>query len=112
MIIKKDWFLIPALWDKAEEYTEIIWQSEHLRLERIISCGHISPPDFWYEQEEDEWVMVISGEGAITWDNGEISHLKAGESLLIPRKKKHRVSYTSINPPCIWLALFAPHKEG
>lgn len=112
MMSKENLFFIPNDWDKVDEYTEIIWQNEHLRLERIISCGHTSPQGFWYEQEEDEWVTIIAGEGEITWDNGEASYLKAGESIFIPRKKRHRVSYTSDNPLCIWLALFASHKEG
>ena len=112
MIIKENWLLLPEDWDKKEEYTEIILQNEHLRLERIISSGHISPEGFWYEQDEDEWVMVMAGEGEIIWENGEVSLLKGGESLLIPRKKRHRVSYTSTNPPCIWLAVFAANKEG
>ena len=31
------------------------------KIERIVSRGHASPEDFWYDQEENEWVMVVKG---------------------------------------------------
>ena len=27
-----------------------------LRIERIVSEGHVSPEGFWYDQDEPEWV--------------------------------------------------------
>lgn len=103
---KADFLQMPEGWDRKEEYSEIIWQNEHLRLERIISCGHVSPQGFWYEQTEDEWVCVLQGEGEIEWANGSKTLLTSGEYVLIPAQKKHRVSYTGRKPECIWLALF------
>lgn len=77
---------------------------------QIVSFGNTSPTDFWYEQTEDEWVVVLSGEGEIEWVNGEKLKLKQGDSIFIPSYKKHRVSYTSKNPPCIWLAIYGQIK--
>ncbi|MCK6390610.1 MAG: cupin, partial [Azonexus sp.] len=33
-----------------------------VRIERIVSTGQSSPPGFWYNQDEGEWVMVLQGE--------------------------------------------------
>ena len=104
---KANFWQMPEDWDRKEEYCEIIWQNDHLRLERIISCGHVSPIGFWYEQTEDEWVFVLQGEGEIEWADGTKTLLKSGEYILIPAQKRHRVSYTTKTPECIWLALFA-----
>ena len=106
--IKDDFLVIPKDWDRHSEYTEIILAGDDWRLERIISCGQISPKDFWYEQSEDEWVMVIQGMGEIMWEDGSRCLLNKGEYVLIPKICKHRVSMTSVDLECIWLALF--HK--
>ena len=106
--MKADFFAIPREWDRQAEYTEIILAVDDWRLERIISCGQVSPDKFWYEQSEDEWVMVIRGKGEIMWEDGSRCVLNAGEHVLIPKMCKHRVSMTSAEPECIWLAFF--HK--
>jgi len=92
----------------TEEVTEILLQRPDLRVERIISTGQASPPGFWYDQEEDEWVSVVQGEAALQWEDGNRTELGAGDWVLIPAHKKHRVEHTSSNPPCIWLAIFMP----
>ena len=103
---KSDLLKLPKNWDGVEEYTEILLSGENWRLERIVSRGHISPPGFWYEQTEDEWVMVIQGTGEIMWADGLRCVLNKGESVLIPRYCRHRVSMTSAETECIWLCLF------
>ena len=92
----------------TEEVTEILLQCPDLRVERIISTGQASPPGFWYDQEEDEWVSVVQGEAALQWEDGSRTELGAGDWVLIPAHKKHRVEHTSSNPPCVWLAIFMP----
>ena len=42
------------------------------RVERIVSRSHSSPPGFWYDQDEDEWVMLVRGTAALEFDGGEI----------------------------------------
>ncbi len=74
-------------------------------IERIVSRGQITPETEWYNQEKDEWVILLSGEARILFENsGEIS-LKPGDYLLIPAHQRHKVTYTSKSPECIWLAL-------
>lgn len=96
-----------------KEAEEILFTADNARLVRIKSVGHTSPEGFWYEQEEDEWVMVAGGVGEIEWSGGEKVRLEAGDCLFIPAFKKHRVSYTSDDPPCIWLAVYGKiNREG
>ena len=92
------------------EVSELLLQRPGIRLERILSTGQASPPGFWYDQAEDEWVAVLQGEGVLQWEDGRLTELRAGDWLLIPAHQKHRVECTSVEPPCIWLALFAPRQ--
>lgn len=91
---------------KNEEIVEILSQGKNIRIERIISSGQISEDDFWYDQPEYEFVMVLQGEAKILSENKEEQLLCQGDYLVIPPHKKHRVSYTSIDPKCIWLTVF------
>ena len=89
------------------EMTEILIQSETVRIERIVSAGHVTPAGQWYDQEEHEWVVVLQGEGKIQFE-GEADEvtLKPGDHLLIAAHQKHRVVATTTEPPTIWLAVF------
>jgi len=75
-----------------------------LAVERIVSHGHSSPEGHWYDQELDEWVMVLEGEAGLTYEDGERLVLGKGDSVLLPAHIRHRVEYTS--SPCFWLAIF------
>ena len=80
------------------------------RIERIVSHGHTSPEGFWYDQDEDEWVLILQGEARIGFPDGREIELKTGGCLLLPRHVRHRVAYTST--PCVWLAVFAGAFDG
>lgn len=88
-----------------EIFTDII-TSEKLRVERIVSKGHTSPNTGWYDQAENEWVIVLSGYGVIEFSNGDKVTLKQGEYLHINAHEKHRVIETSADEPTVWLAIF------
>lgn len=91
----------------TEELTSILAQTEHVRIERIVSTGQTSPNDFWYDQEETEWVAVLQGEGKLLFeDPQELIHLQAGDHITIPAHRRHRVKWTSEEEPTIWLAVF------
>lgn len=92
----------------TEEITEQLLRRKDVRVERILSGGHASPIDFWYDQDEDEWVAVLQGSAALQWSDGSITELVAGNWLLIPAHTKHRVERTSLTPACVWLAIFLP----
>jgi len=93
--------------DLSKEVVEILAQGKNVRIERIVSHGESSPKDFWYDQDQAEWIVVLKGEAKleIDGDNGSI-HLKVGDHLLIPAHQRHRVEWTMPNEPTIWLAMF------
>jgi cupin 2 domain-containing protein len=89
----------------ATEIFEPLHQSSNLLIERIISTGQITPIGQWYDQDCDEWVILLQGEAEIADEDGFCCQLKTGDYLFIPAHKKHRVTFTSQFPPCIWLAI-------
>lgn len=96
---------IPA--NLAQELVEVIASSTNVRIERIISSGHVTPEGQWYDQAETEWVILLQGEADILFA-GESSprYLKSGDFLLILPHHRHRVVRTSNVPNAIWLAVF------
>lgn len=87
----------------ADEHFETLLSHSGLRLERIVSHGHASPPDFWYDQTHDEWVALLKGQAELAFEDGEHLALRAGDWLLIPAGRRHRVAATG--PDTVWLAL-------
>ena len=91
----------------SDEIFEKILENNNVRIERIISKGHSTPKDFWYDQEENEWVILLKGSAEILFKNNSvIIHLKEGDYLNINSHVKHRVEYTDPNIETIWLAVF------
>lgn len=90
----------------SEELVSVLVDNQGVRIERIVSTGQTSPKDFWYDQDEAEWVVVLKGEGHVTYSEGTRHRLKAGDHLLIPAHQKHRVDFTSTDEPTVWLAVF------
>ena len=90
---------------QENENIEILYQDEKIRIEKIVSCGYFSPENFWYDQSEKEYIYIALGEGGLEFEKEKIT-LKKGDFYYIEPHKKHRVYYTSTNPPCIWICLF------
>ena len=88
-----------------EVFDDLITTDE-VKIERIISNGQTTPDGEWYDQDLDEWVALIQGEAALEYENGDVRRLVAGDHLLIPAHVRHRVVFTSNDPPCIWIAVF------
>ena len=88
------------------EIFEDIIITEKLRVERIVSKGHSSPESGWYDQSENEWIIVLSGYGVIEYENGNKVVLKEGDYLNIKAHEKHRVIETSPDAATVWLAIF------
>lgn len=87
----------------SEELTTILTENSIVRIERIISTGQVSG---WYDQAETEFVVLLEGSAVIEYENGDTAALSKGDTLLIPPHKRHRVSFTTSDPPCIWLCVF------
>ncbi|MGQ9642571.1 MAG: cupin domain-containing protein [Ignavibacterium sp.] len=90
----------------SEEIIETILTHNNIRIERIISKGQSSPEDFWYDQTENEWILVLAGKAMIKFEEESIITLHKGDYLLIPANQKHRVEWTDPEQHTIWLAIF------
>ena len=94
---------LPARLD-AEQIIALV-ANENLRIERIVSTGQASPPGFWYDQPWAEWVLVLAGSAGLLFeDEAEPRVLRAGDYLLIPAHRRHRVAWTDTEPT-VWLAV-------
>ncbi|KLV02152.1 cupin domain-containing protein [Photobacterium aphoticum] len=90
-----------------EELMEDLVSTSQMRIERIVSKGHTTPTDQWYDQEEHEWVMVVKGQGRILFEEGmrEVT-LNEGDHINIPAHQRHQVFWTAPDTETIWLAVF------
>ena len=92
--------------NNPDELFEDIISNPKIKLERIVSNGQSSPEGYWYDQEKDEWVILLKGSAGIKFESDEkIVELKQGDYLLIPAHCKHRVDWTDKSEATVWLAL-------
>lgn len=95
----------------ANEVTDTIVAAPGVRIERIVSVGQASPKEFWYDQPEAEWVLVLAGAARLRFeDELEARALAPGDCLRIAAHRRHRVDWTDPDRPTVWLAVF--YKEG
>ena len=95
---------LPADLDK--EVFEQLVASPNVRIERIVSIGHTSPEKGWYDQAQNEWVIVLQGEAVIAFEGDEEIKMQPGSYLNIPAHKKHRVTWTAKETETIWVGVF------
>jgi cupin 2 domain-containing protein len=87
-----------------KELVQTLIRAADVRIERIISHGHASPEDFWYDQPQHEWVIVLKGAARLQFEDGMIE-MKPGDYMNIPAHKKHRVDWTTPEEPTVWLGV-------
>lgn len=96
---------IPA--ELPDELFEEILAGKNFKVERIISRGHHCPEGFWYDQDENEWVILLQGSAGLSLEGREeFVVLHPGDCILISRHRRHRVEWTDPDQDTIWLALF------
>lgn len=78
-------------------------ETEQVKIERIVSHAQASPPDFWYDQPDDEWVLLLRGTATLEVEQGGTIELVMGSYLQIPKHVRHRVERTSED--AVWLAV-------
>ncbi|MBS1257614.1 MAG: hypothetical protein MAG551_00658 [Candidatus Scalindua arabica] len=89
-----------------EEIFETIIKTNQLKIERIVSHGHATRKGYWYDQDNDEWVIVLKGSAGLIFEgNRKEVIMKPGDYVNIPAHQKHRVEWTDANEETIWLAV-------
>lgn len=103
MLITKGNLLSALPADLSVERFEPLVITQHVTIERIISHEHASPANFWYDQTQDEWVLLAQGAAVLEFDNAPTLSLSVGDYVFIPAHQWHRVVSTA--PETIWLAI-------
>ncbi len=96
-----------------DEEITILAEFPGARIERIVSTGQASQPGFWHDQEQAEWVVLLSGAAGLLFE-GEATPriLRPGDYVEIPAHARHRVEWTDANEPTVWLAVHVGAKAG
>lgn len=96
---------IPA--ELPVEAIEVLAAGGRTRIERIVSKGHCSPADFWYDQDEEEWVLLLKGAARLRFAQGDrLVHMEPGSYVHIAAHERHRVEWTLEDAETVWLAVF------
>ncbi len=88
------------------ELTSEVLRSRFVRIERIVSRGQASPPEFWYDQAEHEYVVVLAGKASLKIEGQSELIFGPGDSLYLSPHTRHRVEWTDPQQDTIWLAVF------
>ena len=109
-----------------EEIIKILFKNENVKIEKIISTGQTTD---WQESNKNEFVILVQGNAEIEYYDNRICEdknfktnenimknlkntndmklqLGKGDIILIKKGERHRVSYTSKNPCCVWICIF------
>jgi len=87
------------------EVFDTLFENPAVRIERIASHAQASPEGFWYDQPDDEWVLVVRGDAVVAFADGRRVAMRAGDWLTIPARCRHRVASTGADT--VWLAVHA-----
>jgi cupin 2 domain-containing protein len=90
----------------TDELVDMLVYRAGLRIERIVSTGQVTPEGQWYDQETDEWVLLVEGAARLRIEGErEDRELGEGDWILLPAHCRHRVTWTRAEPPTVWLAV-------
>ena len=96
--------------DLSDELFETLLQTSCFRIERIVSRGHCSPKGFWFDQDDNEWVILLKGRAVLHFeDQSENITMNPGNYINIEKHRRHRVEWTDPEQETVWLAV---HYEG
>jgi cupin 2 domain-containing protein len=102
--VRNLWADLPV--DLPEELITTLVDAAHVRIERIVSHGHASPEGFWYDQDQHEWVILITGAARLKFESEERPvEMQPGDFINIPAHRRHRVEWTKPDEQTIWLAV-------
>jgi cupin 2 domain-containing protein len=88
------------------ERVDVIVDAPGVRIERIVSTGQMTPPGEWYDQDADEWAVVLRGRARVRLEGEpDARDLYPGDHLLLRAHVRHRVEWTDDSGPTVWLAV-------
>jgi cupin 2 domain-containing protein len=88
-----------------EQIVELL-SAQNVRIERIVSTGHATALDEWYNQDRSEWVLLLAGSAGLIFEGeSEPLLLEPGSYVHIAAHVRHRVAWTDPLIPTIWLAI-------
>jgi cupin 2 domain-containing protein len=91
---------------RAEELVDVLLERQGVRIERIVSTGQASPAGFWFDQPDDEFVVLLSGSAVLRFADGDRQMpMQPGDWIEIPAHMRHRVEQTDPEQPTVWLAI-------
>lgn len=103
-MIKNVFWDLPKM--MIEEMSETLLDTQHFRLERIISSGQRTPSGEWYDQDSNEWVILLGGSASLLFEGEtEVRAMRPGDYVHIPAHRRHRVEWTDPEQKTVWLAL-------
>ena len=99
--------IFAAIPDKLpEEIIQVLLENAGVSIERIISKGHHSVADFWYDQEKTEFVLLLQGAARLVFEDTKSPiNMVVGDYIIIPAHRRHRVDWTPEDQETVWLAV-------
>ncbi|UYM15537.1 cupin domain-containing protein [Endozoicomonas euniceicola] len=93
-----------------QELIEVLAEGKGVTIERIVSRGHVTPEAEWYDQDRDEWVVLLTGAASLKIEGKqELIQLSPGDALHLPAHLRHRVEWTDPDQDSLWIAVhFTP----
>ncbi|MDP6923949.1 MAG: cupin domain-containing protein [Candidatus Scalindua sp.] len=89
-----------------DEVLDTLLQTGQFKIERITSHGHATTEGEWYDQDRNEWVLVLKGNAGLLFEGNDKSVImKTGDYINIPAHQKHRVEWTDPEEETVWLAI-------
>jgi cupin 2 domain-containing protein len=88
-----------------DELFDTLVKTDAIHIERIISKGHTSPKEGWYDQDQNEWVLVLKGTARLALEDGSEVDMGPGDSLEIPAHVKHKVVWTDPEEVTVWVGV-------
>ena len=92
---------LPELYESEQSLS--LFEKPSIEIVRIVSESYSSPAGFWYDQDEDEWVVVLRGKATLEFEEGQLVYMQEGDYVTISRHVKNRVRQT--DPKTIWLSV-------
>lgn len=83
------------------EIFEILHKQKDIEITHIVSSSKI--PNKEYDQEEDEFVLLLEGEARLSIE-GKEKLLKKGDYIFLPAHTKHKILHVKNNTH--WLAIY------